>query len=475
MKSSMAAAAAETTAAKGADVSARHLPSFVGVLLAVHYALAYAFNRALTTPYMDEHFHAPQAAAFCAGRFDVWHPKITTFPGFYLVAAALANVASAGASAVGLARPSAESLCSPANLRLLNAGCGAAIPLVLHAYLRRRHPGAPPRIVALNALAIALFPPSFFFHFMAYTDTLSTLLVLATIVCVQRRAPTLAALPAAAAIVARQTNAVWAAFALGVAVLNETNDVTTKSVGLFAEALARLRGLAARPADVARLLPLAALPCAFLGFVARNGGVVVGDRAHHVPGLHLAQLLYACAVGAAFADPAAYTLRARSTANELLARALRRPLGAAAAVGAALLGVRYGTMCHPFLLADNRHFTFYLWKDALRRPSLRYAAVCGYVPCAVALWSGLERGGVGRLWLLGFGASVALVLVPSPLIEPRYLAVPYILLRAHSPLLRAGRLELALAVSGCVNAATMWLFLARPWEWPDGSIARFMW
>ena len=35
------------------------------------------------------------------------------------------------------------------------------------------------------------------------------------------------------------------------------------------------------------------MPAAFAGFVAVNGGIVVGDRAHHAPVAHWAQPLYA--------------------------------------------------------------------------------------------------------------------------------------------------------------------------------------
>jgi alpha-1,2-glucosyltransferase len=32
-------------------------------------------------PTQDEVFHIPQAQAYCAGRYDVWDPKLTTPPG----------------------------------------------------------------------------------------------------------------------------------------------------------------------------------------------------------------------------------------------------------------------------------------------------------------------------------------------------------------------------------------------------------
>lgn len=34
----------------------------------------------------DEVFHGPQSRHYCHGAFEVWHPKITTFPGIYYLA-----------------------------------------------------------------------------------------------------------------------------------------------------------------------------------------------------------------------------------------------------------------------------------------------------------------------------------------------------------------------------------------------------
>ena len=68
------------------------------------------------------------------------------------------------------------------------------------------------------------------------------------------------------------------------------------------------------------------------------------------------------------------------------------------------------------------------------------------------------------------------MLIPSPLIEPRYLTLPALLLRLHMPPLQGVRNWLPpLAVFSVVNAVMIWVFLRRPYTWGDGSIARFMW
>lgn len=69
------------------------------------------------------------------------------------------------------------------------------------------------------------------------------------------------------------------------------------------------------------------------------------------------------------------------------------------------------------------------------------------------------------------------VLIPSPLLEFRYYLMPYLLWRIHikSPGKAQQYLELSLYM--IVNAVTIWLFLFKPFRWPQepGVWQRFMW
>ena len=50
---------------------------------------------------------------------------------------------------------------------------------------------------------------------------------------------------------------------------------------------------------------------------------------------------------------------------------------------------------HPFLLADNRHYTFYVWRRVFRlHPVAPYLLIPGYIACAWAwfLRIGMYRG-----------------------------------------------------------------------------------
>jgi hypothetical protein len=74
------------------------------------------------------------------------------------------------------------------------------------------------------------------------------------------------------------------------------------------------------------------------------------------------------------------------------------------------------------------------------------------------------------------------VLVPTPLFDFRYFITPVVLARAHEAIAdptqdTAGRRALTLSVlaQAAVNVGVLYLFVARPFVAPDGSVGRFMW
>ena len=72
------------------------------------------------------------------------------------------------------------------------------------------------------------------------------------------------------------------------------------------------------------------------------------------------------------------------------------------------------------------------------------------------------------------------VKLPNPcwlagLVEFRYFSVPFVLAVLHLPAAPPARLAPMAAAFVVLNAATLFAFTARPFLWPDGSVARFMW
>lgn len=62
-------------------------------------------------------------------------------------------------------------------------------------------------------------------------------------------------------------------------------------------------------------------------------------------------------------------------------------------------------------------------------------------------------------------------LLPTPLLEPRYFLVPYILLRAQVIDVPSWGVVLEGLWYAAINAATMWVFLYKERE----GVGRFMW
>ena len=73
-------------------------------------------------------------------------------------------------------------------------------------------------------------------------------------------------------------------------------------------------------------------------------------------------------------------------------------------------------------------------------------------------------------------------LVPQQLIEFRYYILPYLIFRIHIPKPHGWNLTLSLCsellLYTTINAVTIYLFLYRPFVWPNtppGQLQRFMW
>ena len=419
--------------------------------------------------YMDEVFHVPQAQAYCQGQYWVWNKKITTFPGLYLFSSGVYRILQQVAE------------CDANFLRFGNAlfvaltfyGC----VLCRRRLVRERNDDA-----VLHALMITTFPLSAFYYFLYYTDTASTCLVVLAYYTSLRAAeqdggllPQLGVLVvSAAAVSVRQTNAVWLLFFAGTNMLSrlqrrgqvgKDESFSSSSTSAF---LVQLHSfvLALLQNAVPLLLANAGLLLTVLGFVAfvvRNGGVVVGDKENHRPALHLALPLHMAAAAAIVAS------LPRLFSSPTVRRGLSSfSLPTAALASAALI---WGSFEHPFLLADNRHLTFYLWRRALRFPAVR--ALLG--PVYSSLLSALVGQSPSSLWLAIFAAAAVISLAPSPLLELRYFTPGIVVFLLNAPPLKDGHgLAITVVVFLLINACLLFVFLYRPFLWPDGSTARFM-
>jgi alpha-1,2-glucosyltransferase len=178
------------------------------------------------------------------------------------------------------------------------------------------------------------------------------------------------------------------------------------------------------------------------------------------------------------------------------------------------LAVHFNTIVHPYTLADNRHYVFYVFKVLRLYPALKYLAIPIYCACAwltvQALASpyravlpekeqtqkkenkvSLPKAKANRhasqisfviIWL----ATTALSLVSAPLVEPRYFIIPWIIWRLHVPCSQAAlstnrgydvRMVFETIWLLAINVAVSYTFLYRTFTWSSepGKLQRFIW
>ncbi|KAG5928414.1 hypothetical protein E4U42_000710 [Claviceps africana] len=567
-------------------------------------------SHAVPQPYLDEIFHIPQAQRYCEGRLLEWDDKITTPPGLYIFSVLVQNAAKA----TGIPW---LSQCGAGVLRFTNVlGLTVLAYLALlcrHEIEARRydaHSSARPKPISTcaihTAVNIALFPLLFFFSGLYYTDVISTAVVVAAFLNHLKRvgrdrsswmSDLSTAFLGIAALCMRQTNVFWVVVWMGgleaihaIKTLKpervDRPSVATPckqlefyswrySAGDVHDPLLGLAwpddmlftiislGIAAlcNPVRVVRQIwPYMAVLAAFVGFVAWNGGVVLGDKSNHVATIHLAQMLYIWPFFAFFSLPLLLPCAVPlvKTAIRLFRVKPRHPREAAdlssslprggnpkeqsasgkggivsndnpglpsrlvsdnsslakpppalrsaymintctclifwllyllATVAASAVVVRFNTIVHPFTLADNRHYMFYIFRYTIRRGNLvRYLLIVPYTVTRWMVWATLagfpdwtsfahntppspssrpstipkdtkndaepspgpvprphaqdlaettppatSRRSIPTSTALVFLLATALSLVTAPLVEPRYFIIPWVMWRLLVP------------------------------------------
>jgi alpha-1,2-glucosyltransferase len=278
--------------------------------------------------------------------------------------------------------------------------------------------------------------------------------------------------------------------------------------------------------------------------------IITGDKSNHVATIHFPQMLYFWPYLIFFALPLAarslLSLAVPLLPSSIIPARIRefmgnnghdlripRILSVAFFVALAIMAVHFNTIIHPFTLADNRHYVFYVFRILRRHPAIKYAVIPIYITCAslaiqllasarnpiaISKASSAKGGSLDRrngmqpeflfnsigfviVWL----ATTALSTVTAPLVEPRYFIIPWAIWRihAHRPSDLRGLSTYLQRTAGIsekigtgnqspgyigwlcleamwyllINLATGYLFLYRGFSWPQepGNVQRFMW
>ena len=336
---------------------------------------------------------------------------------------------------------------------------------------------------SVTALVLGIFPVLYFFTFLYYTDSSSTFFVLLMYYVSLRGNHFAAALIGAVSIIIRQTNVVWVVFTAGTAALRtlQQNVNKTDSSSLITELTEFIISFYSNFFKVFKCLwAYGVVAIGFAVFVVKNGGIVVGDKTQHKACFNFPQLFYLLVFTLGFSSSLLVFPEDIASDLKSLQNAIKKPLyiiGLLLAAVIMLLIIYKFTYIHEYLLADNRHYPFYIWRKVYARHWLvKYAIVPLYMFAAFCIHKQLSLK-QHRLWLVMFYTCVAIVTVPQKLLEFRYFIIPYILYRLHIPLASYTRLVLECVLYIAVNAATFYLFLEKPFHWAHSpkEVQRFMW
>lgn len=445
-----------------------------------------ALSRQQRAPYMDETFHVPQAQAYCQGRFQQWDPMITTLPGLYLMSVGIVK------PAVWLFGWSGSIVCSTGMLRFINLLFSVGNFYLLYLLLCKIHNknktvSGFQRI--LSTVTLSVFPTLYFFTFLYYTDTGSVFFTLfAYLMCLYGNHKT-SALLGFCGFMFRQTNIIWTIFCGGSVVAQQLSEAwKTESQkkkeeritkGSFSELIKVLQFLTEYIMSLKNVVtliiltwPYILLVIVFFAFVVINGGIVVGDRSSHEACFHVPQLFYFFSFTLFFSFP--HLMTPNKTGNFL--QCVRKHLiQYSMLVAISLFLVWKFTYVHKYLIGDNRHYTFYVWRKVFQRHDLvKYIFVPAYVFAGWSLADSLKSKSV--FWNLLYFVCVFAVTVPQKLLEFRYFILPFLIYRLNIPVPPLSRLLLELAFYVVVNAITFHLFLNKTFQWPNSEeIQRFMW
>jgi alpha-1,2-glucosyltransferase len=228
--------------------------------------------------------------------------------------------------------------------------------------------------------------------------------------------------------------------------------------------------------------------------------VNLGHKEFHSAGIHLPQMLYIWPYFAFFSWPLLLILLFNLiTPSAYLPKFLDsgladkqkfpRILPMIIIIAFMLLAVHFNTIVHPFTLADNRHYVFYIFRILLRyHPAVKYAVTPIYFICAWAILTQLgfsgsleaqtppidssliyrsavdtekreveanrkspreappvlkpeivsevqenEQRQLHVSFVLVWLISTSLSVITAPLVEPRYFIIPWVMWRLHLP------------------------------------------
>lgn len=425
-------------------------------------------------PYIDEIFHVNQTQRFCDYNFE-WNDKISTPPGLYIITVVFIKLYSLIYSV---------NVCSVFALRMFNFIISCMTFHLSYAILDVMHPCEKPSDKwknLLSALNTAIFPILYFYSFLYYTDNLSLFLVLLMYyfyICEMDKISDVFGL---LSVSVRQTNIAWIMCLVVGRIYQALDRISSKmplyiqrsdsllfkiKIFYFAMTSKYAHGFALTLINIARCFLMA---FGLLGIFAMwNNSFAFGDKSAHTLVFHTSQYVYYYVLVIFFMWP--YFLpMIRDIFPSEGGSVLRAILDFCIMVTV----MKFGTFVHVYLISDNRHIMFYIWKNFLQYPVVRYSLI----PLQTfSMYCVMEYvTDIADHFKLGYLVALIMSITPHKLLDFRYFIVPYVMQRLHMTPGSWWQIILETLNSIIINFIMIYLFLNKPFYWPNGELQRFSW
>lgn len=389
------------------------------------------------------------------------------------------------------------------------------------------------------AIVISSYPLIFFYNFLYYTDSASLTVVL-LMFYLQRLRSIITPVVGLISILFRQTNVIWVFFCYIMEVLElirrirlresskwkDKRQTSLDIISAIREIFYSIKIILSHFIDFMSIsIGYIIVIILFILFVYINGGITVGDRSAHKPFFHFPQIIYFFGSFGLSLFPVLleYNIRRNIYLRHILKlltleentlcipiprsnsyiKKLLNFIISILSIVIMLFCIFKFTYAHPYLVSDNRHYTFYLWRLYNKFSFIKYASIIPshfilFTIFHMIIYSNSNKGMLPitskddqskalksiaqqyrLIWLIATIILICSVTIPSPLLEPRYFVIPYIILSLA--IINSTEFSISMVLIGIfyiiINIITIYIFLYKPYPWPNENepIARFMW
>lgn len=398
----------------------------------------YTSRKTIPFKFIDEIFHITMTEQYLDGDWTTWDPKITTPPGLYILGYFQGKLGSI------LPWINGRSLLW---LRLVNTFGGTVVLPYMLNHLFILNP------IGFWQSSLILSPIFYIFNFVYYTDVWSSILVISAMsIAVGLPYGDVRSCQISAGLLwislwFRQTNVIWSLFVLVLVIerraiirQNFTDSNLNNCIKFLIQFFEDFWVYS---------WPFLANFGSFVLFLIYNRGITLGDKDNHSVGLHIMQVFYCFVLFTVLTVPVWFS---EDYVKWYMYRFRFAWLIVLIEISIIWVFIRYFLVVHPFLLADNRHYSFYIFKYLINSPSfwIKYGLMGLVYHFSTFVTFHNLNGNLFEFssitdvpfketrdlplkptWItiIAFTCCLIFTLVPSPLFEPRYYIIPFFIYR----------------------------------------------